>query len=128
MQVNRFDLEAVWREAWIAAPAGATTFYEALTAAWQSKRAINAGGSLSNISQNSSSHGYATPSTSTRTTVDDERVCLEGIRFYEWLQRDLGVGRDEAGELEIYNEGLARLAVDSTESYPDFSCMRFQLA
>ena len=128
MQVNRSDLEAVWREAWADAPEGANTFLEQLTSAWRTKRALNAGGSLSNISQNSSSHGYATPSTSTRTTVDDERVCLESIRFYEWLLADLGVESDTDGELAIYNEGIARLAVEATESYPDFSSMRAQLA
>jgi hypothetical protein len=124
VQVNRSDLEAVWREAWIAAPTGATTFYEALTSAWQGKRTINAGGSLSNLAQNSSSHGYATPSTATRTTVDDERVCLEGIRFYEQLQDDLVVERDEAGELAIYNEGLARFRLGNSEVYSDFSLAR----
>jgi hypothetical protein len=108
----------------MAAPEGATTFYEALTAAWRGKRIVNAGGSLSNLSQNSSSHGYATPSTATRTTVDDERVCLEGIRFYEQLQDDLAVERDEAGELAIYNEGLARFRLGNSEVYSDFSLAR----
>lgn len=128
MQVNRTDLESVWREAWIAAPEGASTFYETLTSAWRGKRALNAGGSLSTISQNSSSHGYATPGVSTRTTVDDERVCLEAIRMYESVQADLAVDRDTAGELAIYTEGLARLGVEASETYHDFSYSRLSPA
>ena len=124
MQVNRSDLEAFWREAWLDAPDGAVTFYEKLTDSWRQLRAQNAAGSLSNISANQSAHGYATPSPNTRTTVDAERIGLEAIKFYESLQLDLDVERDEAGELAVYNEGLARLAVSATETYHDFSLMR----
>ena len=124
VQVNRTDLEAVWREAWLAAPDGAETFFEALLSKWQGKRALNTGGSLSNISQNASSHAYATPSSNTRTTVDDERIGLESLRFYEQLQADLVVDRDTAGELAIYNEGLARLQFGQSEVYSDFSLAR----
>ena len=127
MTVNRLDLESVWREQWIVAPDGATTFHEALTANWQASRALNAGGSLSNISRNSSAHGYAPPDPDHRTTIQAERVALQAIRYYEALQLALGVDQDTAGELAIYLEGLARhfLDLDPAPEYrTDFSQLR----
>lgn len=124
VQVNRNDVEAVWREAWIVAPDGANTFQEALTSAWRNARAMNSGGSLSSISKNQSSHSYAPPGVSTRTTVDNERVCLAALKFFEMLQADLG----SADEEEIYNEGIARFAAPANETFHDFSSMREVIA
>ena len=125
--VNRLDVEAVWRESWLIAPDGDSTFVTQLTSAWQSARALNAGGSLSNISRNSSSHGFAQPDSSHRTTVDAERVGLTALKYYEALLTALGVSNDEAGELAIYNEGLARGCSDAfqvAEHRTDFSNLR----
>lgn len=127
MLVNRLDVEAVWRDSWLVAPDGASTFYETLTSQWRAARALNAGGSLSNISRNSSSHGFAQPSSAHRTTVDAERVHLSALRYYESLQAALAVAQDEAGELAIYNEGLARQFIDvnpSPEYFTDFTNLR----
>lgn len=122
--VNQSDIESVWREAWIEAPNGASTFYEAITAKWTAARAINAGGSLSNIGKNSSSHGYAQPSPDHRTTVQIERICLAALKLFEQIQADLG----SADEAAIYAEGLARFAVVASETFHDFSCARAALA
>lgn len=127
MVVNRLDVEAVWRESWLLAPDGASTFGEQLTAGWRSARALNAGGSLSNISRNSSSHGFAQPDSSHRTTVDAERVALTALKYYESLLSALGVAADEAGELAVYNEGVARGCADAfqvPEYRSDFTNMR----
>ena len=127
MVVNRLDVESVWRESWLLAPDGVSTFYETLTSAWRTARSLNAGGSLSNISRNSSSHGFAQPSSSHRTTVDAERTNLAALRYYEALQSAIDVEQDEAGELAIYNEGLARQFVDvnpSPEIFTDFTNLR----
>lgn len=127
MVVNRLDVEAVWRESWLLAPDGASTFGEQLTAGWRSARALNAGGSLSNISRNSSSHGFAQPDSSHRTTVDAERVALTALKYYESLLSALGVSADEAGELAVYNEGVARGCADAfqvPEYRSDFTNMR----
>jgi hypothetical protein len=125
--VNRLDVEAVWRESWLLAPDGASAFGEQLTAGWRSARALNAGGSLSNISRNSSSHGFAQPDSSHRTTVDAERVALTALKYYESLLSALGVSADEAGELAVYNEGVARGCADAfqvPEYRSDFTNMR----
>lgn len=127
MLVNRLDVESAWRDAWLVAPSGASTFYETLTSQWQAVRALNAGGSLSNISRNSSSHGFAPPSSAHQTTIDKERTQLAALRYYEALQAALAVAQDEAGELAIYTEGLARQFVDinpSPEIFTDFTNMR----
>ena len=125
---TRIDAEGVWRESWLLAPDGASTFYETLQSQWQAARALNAGGSLSNISRNSSSHGFAAPSSSHRTTVDQERTHLCALRYYESLQTAMGITeRTEANELLIYNEGLARQFIDinpSPEYFTDFSSLR----
>ena len=125
--MNRLDVEAVWRESWLLAPDGASTFGEQLTANWRTSRALNAGGSLSNISRNSSSHGFAQPDSSHRTTVDAERVALTALKYYEHLKSALAVDSDEAGELAIYNEGVARGCADAyqvPEDRTDFSNLR----
>ena len=127
MVVNRIDAEGVWRESWLLAPDGASTFYETLQSQWQSARALNAGGSLSNISRNSSSHGFAAPSSSHRTTVDQERTHLCALRYYESLQAAMGLTQSEEDELAIYTEGLARQFVDinpSPEIFTDFTNLR----
>jgi hypothetical protein len=125
--VNRLDVESVWRESWLLAPDGVSTFYETLTSAWRTARSLNAGGSLSNISRNSSSHGFAQPDSSHRTTVDAERTALAALRYYEALQTAMSLAQDEAGELAIYTEGLARQFVDinpSPEIFTDFTNLR----
>ena len=125
--MNRLDVESVWRESWLLAPDGVSTFYETLTSAWRTARSLNAGGSLSNISRNSSSHGFAQPDSSHRTTVDAERTALAALRYYEALQTAMSLAQDEAGELAIYNEGLARQFVDvnpSPETFTDFTNLR----
>lgn len=126
MPVTQSDLESVWREAWLDAPDGAATFYEALTSKWRTARGLNAGGSLSSLSRNQSSHGYATPGPNTRTTVDAERISLAALKLYEALETELDVDRDDAGELEIYNEGIARFAAEDYggEFKTDFSLLR----
>ena len=127
MVVNRLDVESVWRESWLLAPDGVSTFYETLTSAWRTARSLNAGGSLSNISRNSSSHGFAQPDSSHRTTVDAERTALAALRYYEALQTAMSLAQDEAGELAIYTEGLARQFVDinpSPEIFTDFTNLR----
>lgn len=127
MVVNRIDAEGVWRESWLLAPDGASTFYETLQSQWQSARALNAGGSLSNISRNSSSHGFAAPSSSHRTTVDQERTHLCALRYYESLQAAMGLTQSEEDEAAIYSEGLARQFVDinpSPEIFTDFTNLR----
>lgn len=127
MVVNRLDVEAVWRESWLLAPDGASTFGEQLTANFRTARSLNAGGSLSNISRNSSSHGFAQPDSSHRTTVDAERVALTALKYYESLLSALGVAADEAGELAVYNEGVARGCADAfqvPEYRSDFTNMR----
>ena len=125
--MNRLDVESVWRESWLLAPDGVSTFYETLTSAWRTARSLNAGGSLSNISRSSSSHGFAQPDSSHRTTVDAERTALAALRYYEALQTAMSLAQDEAGELAIYNEGLARQFVDvnpSPEIFTDFTNLR----
>ena len=125
--MNRLDVESVWRESWLLAPDGVSTFYETLTSAWRTARSLNAGGSLSNISRNSSSHGFAQPDSSHRTTVDAERTALAALRYYEALQTAMSLAQDEAGELAIYTEGLARQFVDinpSPEIFTDFTNLR----
>lgn len=127
MVVNRIDAEGVWRESWLLAPDGASTFYETLQSQWQAARALNAGGSLSNISRNSSSHGFAAPSSSHRTTVDQERTHLCALRYYESLQAAMGLTQSETDEAAIYAEGLARQFVDinpSPEIFTDFTNLR----
>lgn len=127
MVVNRIDAEGVWRESWLLAPDGASTFYETLQSQWQASRALNAGGSLSNISRNSSSHGFAAPSSSHRTTVDQERTHLCALRYYESLQAAMGLTQSEEDEAAIYSEGLARQFVDinpSPEIFTDFTNLR----
>lgn len=120
MSGNAADLESVWREAWITAPEGALTFYESLTARWQSARSLNRSGSLSNLSSNSSSHSYAPPSSNTRTTVDDERNALAALKLYEQIQSDLST----VDELAIYNEGIARFKISASECFHDFTLSR----
>lgn len=119
--MNQDDIEAVWREAWIAAPDGALTFQEQLTSGWQTARALNRGSSLSNLSQGSSSHGYATPDAHTLTTVDKERIALAAIKLYEKLARDLYTDDED----EIYQEGIAQFAAAPSGDFRvDFSCLR----
>lgn len=121
------DVEAVWRESWLLAPDGDGTFSETLTSTWRNSRALNAGGSLSNISRNSSSHGFAQPDSSHRTTVDAERVALTALKYYEALKAALAVASDEAGELAIYNEGISRGCADAyqvPEYLTDFTNLR----
>lgn len=127
MQVNRSDLESAWRQAWLEAPDGAQTFYEKLQSTWLTERNLNAGGSLSSLSRNGSSHSNGQPHPDHRTTVQQERVSLAALRYYETLQAALDVERDEAGELAIYTEALARQFFDSSlapEYLTDFSGLR----
>ena len=125
--MNRLWVEAVWRESWLLAPDGASTFGEQLTAGWRTARALNAGGSLSNISRNSSSHGFAQPHPDHQTTVNKEDTALIALKYYEALLVALEVSANEAGELAIYNEGLARGCADAyqvPEYRSDFTNMR----
>lgn len=121
MTVNQVELEAVWDEAWIEAPDGALTFFEKLTEKWQSARALNAGGSLSNISKNSSSHGYAQPHPDHITTKQKEDACFAARKLY----RQIAAALASTDEAVIYAEGLARFNASTGAEYRhDFSCLR----
>lgn len=114
----RADIESIWRECWLARAATALTFREQLQAYWLNKRKLNAGGSLSSLSRSASSHGYATPSTSTRTTVDDERDALCALKLYERLAADLATSDED----QIYQAGINSLANESaSEAIYDFT-------
>ena len=114
------DLESLWRACWIAAPEGANTFLEQLTAQWSTFRNLNQAGSLSSISKNSASQAAAFGGSSTLTTVDLERCGLAALRLYEQIASLLS----SADETVIYTEGLLQLSSPPTEAFSDISCLR----
>lgn len=117
MRIVSEDVEGIWREAWITAPDGARTFHEELTKRWQSARALNAAGSLANVSKNSTSQSASTPHPDTITSVQVERNHLAARRLYDRLTVEL-VTTDETA---IYNEGLSRFSDSVTEVQNDYS-------
>lgn len=124
MQISQGDIEAIWREAWITAPDGANTFNVELTNRWLAARNANKAGSLTNITHSGASHAYAPQTPDTRNTVYIERAQLDALKLYEHLQTVLDVDQDEAGELAIYNEGIALFVTPPSEFTSDFSLAR----
>lgn len=121
MQIALADIEAIWRESWITAPDGANTFNTELQNRWLAARQKNKAGSLSSISHSGHSQSYAPPGPDNQTTVYIERAHLDALKLYERIRTNLDVDIDDAGELAVYNEGIAQFANLPTEFETDYS-------